>query len=184
MDTSAAVPAGYYRFDPVHTFAVFSVRHLLVGRVDGRFNTLEGGFLVIDDADRPFDEVDVRIDVASVDTKVERRDEDLRGSRFFEVERFPAMTFQGGATGRRDAGGWAVAGELTIRAIARTVTCDVIVRGATTDPRGHTRIGATATTALTRRDFGLTTELQQESGDGTGPDVEVRLDIEAVLEPG
>jgi polyisoprenoid-binding protein YceI len=180
--TGSALPPGRYRLDPIHSFAAFSVRHMLVGRVDGRFNTIAGVFVVTDDPERRFDLVDVSVDPASIDTQVDARDEDLRSPRFFDVASFPRLTFRGRDAGQTDANSRGVAGDLTIRDISLPVSFAVIVRGATTDPHGHTRMGGTATAALRRREFGLTTELEQESGDGPDPDIHVRLDIEAVLE--
>lgn len=176
------LPAGVYRIDPVHTFAVFSVRHLMVGRVDGRFNTIAGELVVIDDPERPFDQVAVSIDSASLDTQVGARDEDLRSARFFHVGAFPRLTFEGRSADPGPDSGSVIAGNLTIRDVTRPVMFDVTVRGVTTDPHGHTRLGATATAALRRRDFGLTTEIEQESGDSVDPDIQVRLDVEAVLD--
>jgi polyisoprenoid-binding protein YceI len=175
-------PPGVYRVDPVHTFAQFGVKHLLVGRVDGRFNAIEGEFEVTDDPERLFDRVDVRIEAASVDTQIEARDEDLRGKRFFDATRFPRLSFHSRTVDRAGEDNWTITGDLTIRDATRPATFAVTIRGATVDPRGDTRLGATATTELARPDFGLTTELQQESGPGRGPDVHVRLDIEAILQ--
>jgi polyisoprenoid-binding protein YceI len=175
-------PAGAYRLDPLHTFAQFSVKHLIVGRVDGRFNSLEGEFALSDDSERPFDRIAVRVDAASVDTKVEARDEDLRSPRFFDVANFPALTFHGRTTARTGESSWTVAGELTIRDVTRPVSFDVILRGTTIDQWGQTKLGATAASALPRPDFDLTTELQQESGDEGGPDVWIRVDVEAILD--
>lgn len=179
-----ALPTGLYRLDPVHTFAVFSVRHAIVGRVDGRFDTIAGSFVVTDDRSAPFDRIEVDIDAASVDTKVDARDDDLRSERFFDVTAFPSLTFRGRGRQRKDGGELEIAGDLTIRDVTQPVTFDTTVRGATVDSHGRTRMGAAATAALARRDFGLTTELEQESGDSSRPDIHVRLDIEAVLAPG
>lgn len=175
-------PPGRYLLDPVHTFAGFRVKHMIVGLVDGRFNTIEGEFVVTDDAERLFDRIDARVDAASVDTKVEARDEDLRSDRFFDVRTFPLITFTGVDCALVGNPLWTVTGELTIRDAARVVALEVTVRGATVDPHGRTRIGLTATTPLARGDFDLTTELAQESGPEGGFDVEVRVDVEAVLD--
>src|SRR5579864_6794750 len=143
--TSAlAMPAGAYRFDPIHTFATFRVKHMIVGRVDGRFDTLSGSFAVTDDADRRFALIEVSIDAASVDTNVDARDEDLRSPRFFDAASFPALTFRGGSRGPGRDGDWIVDGDLTIRDVVRPVSFNITVRGATLDPHGHTRIGAMA----------------------------------------
>lgn len=180
MDRTDALPRGLYHLDPVHTFVMFSVRHAIVGRVDGRFNTIAGSFIVTDEPTRPFDLIEVGIEAASIDTKVDARDDDLRSRRFFEVASFPNLMFRGRSepTAESDL---RIVGDLTIRDVVRLVTLEAAVRGAKVDTHGRTRMGATVTTALTRRDFGLTTELEQESGDSSEPDIQVRIDIEAVL---
>jgi polyisoprenoid-binding protein YceI len=175
-------PAGTYRIDPVHTFAGFSTKHLLVGRVDGRFNSIEGTFDVTDDVERLFARIDVKIEAATIDTNVEARDDDLRGPRFFDAQNFPAVRYHGSATERTSAGRWAVEGELTIRELSRPVGFEIDLRGTTEDPKGNTRLGATARAALSRQDFDLTAEIRQETGNEPGPDVWVRLDIEAALQ--
>lgn len=155
-----AVPAGLYRLDPVHAFALFSVKHMVVGRVDARFNTIAGSFVVTDDPSRLFDLIEVSIDAASVDTKVDVRDEDLRSARFFDVSAFPSLTFRGRSSKPEVEHGLGIAGDLTIREVTQQVTFDVTLRGATVDTHGRTRLGASATTALSRLAFDLTTELE------------------------
>lgn len=178
-----AVPAaGVYRLDPMHTFAEFSVKHLVVGRIDGRFNAIEGGFVVTEDPDQAFDEVDVSIQAASIDTNHEVRDEDLRGPRFFDASSFASLTFRSERSRRAGDSTWNVLGDLAIRGVTRPVAFDVVVRGTAVDQRGRSKLAATATTDLTRPDFDLTTELELESGTGGGPDVWVRVDIEATLQ--
>lgn len=89
----ALPPPGLYRSDPMHTFVEFRVKHLIIGRVDGRFDTVEGAFRITDDAERLFDKIEVRVEAASVDTNLDARDEDLRSVRFFDVANFPLLTF-------------------------------------------------------------------------------------------
>src|SRR6478609_4250009 len=90
------IPApGAYRIDPVHTFVDFDVRHLIVGRVRGRFDSFEGEFTVVDDTEQLIGDFEARFDAASIDTKVEMRDKDLRGGRFFDSTAFPTITLRG-----------------------------------------------------------------------------------------
>lgn len=166
----------------MHTFAQFRVKHLLVGMVDGRFNGIDGTFRVTDDVEMLFDQIEVRVDASSVDTKVEARDEDLRSARFFETASFPVITYRGTDSSQLDEALWSVAGELTIRDVTRLVALQVELRGATLDGRGNTRVGLSATTKLSRSDFNLTTELLQESGEASAVDIDVRVDLEAVLQ--
>jgi len=155
---------------------------MIVGLVDGRFNTIEGEFVVTADAERLFDRIEVRVDAASVDTKVEARYEDLRSDRSFDVLTFPLITFTGADCALVSNPLWTVDGELTIRDVTCSVMLAVTVRGVTSDSHGRTRIGLTATATLARADFGLTTELAQESGPEGGFDVEIGVDVEAVLD--
>jgi polyisoprenoid-binding protein YceI len=178
----ALLPPGFFRVDPVHTFAGLRVTHLVFGLVDGRFNNLEGEFTVTDDAERIFDAIALRVEAASVDTHVAARDDDLRSTRFFDAANFSLITFEGDDCVRTGDSRWAVAGDLAPRDVSRRIALDVIVRGVMIDGRGKTRIGLSGTTKLARSDFELTTELEQESGTAGGFDVEIGVDVEAVLD--
>jgi len=180
--TDGLPAAGAYRIDPFHSFALFAVKHLIVGRVDGRFNAIEGSFVVTHEPERLFDRVEVNVEAASIDTNFELRDEDLRGPRFFDVTKHPSLRFRGDTSRRTGDNGWVVVGEFTIRDVTRQVSFDVELRGMTVDQRGQSKLGASATAVLERINFDLTTELEMESGAEGGPDVWVRLDIEAILQ--
>lgn len=173
---------GAYEVDPVHSFLAFTVRHLVVGRVDGRFTAFGGQFTVNDDNPGVLDDVEVTIDASSIDTGVAMRDEDLRSPRFLEIDRFPLITIRG--QGGRHAGRahCSIEAELTLRGVSPAVFLDVQVRGMTTDANGKSKAALSANAAIRRVDFDLTTELQQESGEiGTGTDVEIQADLEAFL---
>ena len=173
---------GVYDVDPVHTFVVFGVRHLVVGKVRGRFDSFEGDLTIVKDPEQLFGAFEVRFAAASVDTQVERRDRDLRSARFFDAEAFPTATLRGGRARHVTGSQWTVEAELTIREITHPVSMDVVVRGVALDAHGKTKASLAVTTQLQRSDFGLTTELLEESGSpGTGPDVEITADIEAFL---
>jgi polyisoprenoid-binding protein YceI len=174
-------PGGSYALDPVHTFAEFRVRHLVIGKVRGRFDSISGDFAITDDPEHLFGHVEVRIDAASIDTNVEARDDDLRSARFFDVENFPVIRFRGSGSSKVAISVWTVSGDLTIRHVTHPITLEVTVRGARPDAHGQVKVGLTATARATRADFELTTELMQESGDAGGPDVEIEVDVEAVL---
>jgi polyisoprenoid-binding protein YceI len=173
---------GAYEVDPVHSFLAFRVRHLVVGRVDGRFTAFGGQFTVNDDNPGLLDDVEVTIDASSIDTGVAMRDEGLRSPRFLEIDRFPLITIRG--QGGRHAGGahCSIEAELTLHGVSRAVFLDVQVRGMTTDANGKAKAALSANAAIRRVDFDLITELQQESGEiGTGTDVEIQADLEAFL---
>lgn len=176
----AEFPApGVWTIDKAHTTVEFTARHLMVARVKGRFAEFSGELRVADD---PRDStVDVTIDVASIDTREEQRDAHLRSPDFFDVERYPTMTFRG--TRVEHAGGdrWLVHGDLTIRDVTRPVTLEAEFHGAVGDPWGGQRAVFSAETAVKREDFGLTWNVALEAGGWlVGSEVRVGIEVEAV----
>ncbi len=169
---------GIYILDPVHTFVLFSARHLVIGRVIGRFDGLKGTITV---TDQPEDWiVHATIDAASLITDCDKRDEDLRGKDFFNITRFPTIHFDGhGMSAAGDHG--IMDGALTVRDLTVPVALDVKFRGAanTTPPRA----GFHASTAVRRADFGMKRDLMTEIGTSTSPDVIIEIDAEATLAP-
>ena len=173
---------GVYDVDPVHTFVMFRVRHLVVGRVDGRFTSFQGQFTVVEDRARAFGRFEVTLDPASVDTHVKMRDDDLRSARFLDSERFPTVGLTGDTSRRVGDDEWTVDGALTIRAVTRPVALEVRFRGMAMDAGGRAKAALAVAAEIRRSDFELTTELPQESGKpDTGPDIEIRADVEAFL---
>lgn len=171
--------AGIYQLDPPHTFAYFGVQHLVVGRVRGRFNTLSGTVTIAEDPRASF--LDVRIETVSVDTQNATRDEDLRSARFLDVARFPLMTYRGAGVTPALDGRWTADGELTVRDVTRPVTLDGVFIGLIVDPANHVRIALQASAAISRKDFGLTAELERESGGFLlGRDIRIEIHAEAI----
>ena len=174
--------AGAYEIDPVHTFVEFSTRHLVVGRVDGRFDSFAGRFAIVEDPEQLFGPFEITFAAASIDTRVEMRDDDLRSARFFDAEAFPDLVLRGGASRHAGHGRWSVESQLTIREVTKPVPLEVTVRGVAVDARGKSKAALAVSAAVQRVDFGLTAELLQESGPaGTGADVEIRANVEAFL---
>lgn len=175
-----AIPVpGTYTLDPPHTFASFAVQHLVVGRVRGRFNTLSGTITVTDD---PLaSSLDVQIETASIDTQNAMRDDDLRSAHFLDVSAFPLLSYRGtGVTPELD-GRWTVAGELTVRDVTRPVPLGGVFGGAIIDPSGHVRVAFQATTALSRKEFGLMWDVEKESGGILlGRDISIEILAEAI----
>jgi len=170
--------AGTWDIDPVHTDVSFAVRHMMVGKVRGRFATVSGEIVTGDDVTGS--SVTASIDSASVDTGNAQRDGDLRSARFLDVEKYPLWTFR--STGvRADGDGFAVDGELTIRDITRPVTLALEVNGFGPDASGGTRAGFSAAATIDRNDFGVDTKLPLDGGVVVGDKVQVTLEIEAVL---
>jgi polyisoprenoid-binding protein YceI len=178
-DPAADRPAtGVYAVDPVHTFVVFSARHLVIGRVVGRFDRLTGTLTVTEQLENWT--VSATIDAASLTTHCGERDDDLRGPDFFDVTQFPTIRFEG--CGVRPAGdGWILDGALTIRSVTVPVTLDLRFRGTahSTPPRA----GFHASTAVRRADFGMKRDLITEVGTSAAPDVTIEIDAEATLTP-
>ena len=173
------VPAvGTYEIDASHSATEFSVRHLGLSKTRGRFTDFRGTVVIAEDPTES--SVEVSIDAASIDTRAADRDGHLRSPDFLDTEAYPQLTFRSTsvAPSRR---GWTVEGELTIKDVTQSVTLDVEVVGATTDPWGGQRIGFTATTEFDRYDFCLTWNQALEAGGLlVGKKISIDLDVEAV----
>ena len=176
MAATAAAQAGTWQIDPNHTAAQFSVRHLGLSTVRGAF-TKVSGTAKYDPADPSKDFLEVTIDANSVDTRVEMRDNDLRSPRFFDVQKFPTITFHSKAAKAAGAGKMKITGDLTIHGVTKEVVLDV--DGPTApikDPMGSgQRMGASATTKVNRQDFGIVT-----MPGGIGDEITITIDAELV----
>lgn len=157
-----SVPAATstWQIDPAHSAAQFAVRHMAISTVRGAFSKVKGT-VNLDDSDISKSNVDVTIDVSTVDTREPKRDDDLRSDRFFDVKDFPTMTFKSTKVEQLAPGKLRVTGDLTIRGITKPVVLDVDgPTAAIKDPRGNQRAAATATTKINRQDFGVEVECQ------------------------
>jgi polyisoprenoid-binding protein YceI len=156
MAASAVAQAGTWQIDPNHTAAQFSVRHLGVSTVRGAFTKVTGT-VKHDPADPTKDSIDVTIDANSVDTRVEMRDNDLRSARFFDVQKYPTMTFHSKSVKVSGAGKLQITADLTIHGVTKEVVLDVDgPTEAIKDPMSKgQRMGASATTKVNRQDFGV-----------------------------
>ncbi|MGD0437333.1 MAG: YceI family protein [Bryobacteraceae bacterium] len=177
-----ALPApGAYEIDPVHTFAYFGAWHHVVGLVRGRFEKVTGTITVAQDPAAC--SVDIKIDTASISTQNTERDEDLRSPAFFDVKKFPAMTYQGRGVRRASGNSWTMDGALTIRGVTKMVPLTFTFKGLFPDtPPGEPARAAFHASAATKRgDFGMTRDNLMELGASpTGrPDVAIEIDVEA-----
>ena len=146
-------PTGVFEIDPVHTFTSFRAQHLIVGRVQGRFENVSGAITVVDNV--LDSHVEVAIDAASITTHMPMRDDDLRSSNFLDVANYPNLTFR------------------------RTGITEF--NGAVPDPFGNLRVGFHATTTISRRDFDLVHDLENHTGSlHVARDVTIEIDAEAV----
>lgn len=173
------IPAGTWNIDLAHSGIEFSVRHMMVAKVRGRFSAFEGTIVIADD---PLESTaEVTIDVASIDTRDPKRDAHLRSPDFFEAETYPQMTFR--STGlEADGDDVKLTGDLTIKGVTRPITLAVELGGVLQDPWGLTRAGFTASGTLSRAEFGLEWNAALETGGVViGDKVTLDLDIEATL---
>ena len=172
--------AGTWVIDPVHSEVGFSVRHLMLSKVRGRFAKFEGRIVT---PDNPLDaSVEASIDLSSIDTNNPDRDAHLRSSDFFDVEQHPTMTYR--STGIRPArGGFVVDGELSLHGVTRPVSLDLQLEGfLPSSPFGDTRVGFTATGEINRGDFGISFGLVDTGGVAVSDKVQITLEVEAILQ--
>ena len=167
-------------FDLSHSSVNFSVRHLMVSKVHGRFQSWTGN-LVIDNDDITRSTVNVEIDAASIDTKEEKRDAHLRSPDFFDVENNPKLTFKSTSVKKVSDDELEVTGDLTIRGTTKPVVLKVESNGTVKDPWGGTRAGFSAKTSINRKEFGLHwNALLETGGVVVGEKIEIGLEIEAI----
>ncbi len=165
-----------WTIDPAHTAVEFSVRHLMITTVKGRFGTVSGT-LVLDEASIERSKVEVEIDVNSIDTREDKRDAHLRSADFFDVENHPKLTFVSRRV-ERSGDGLKMTGDLTIRGTTKEITLDVEDLGRARDPWGGDRAAFTATGKLNRNEYGLKWNQALETG-GVMVSDEVKLTIDA-----
>jgi polyisoprenoid-binding protein YceI len=172
---SAFAQAKDWKIDPNHTAAQFSVRHLGISTVRGAF-TKVSGTATFDPADPSKDSIEVTIDASSVDTRVEMRDNDLRSPNFFDVAKYPTLTFKSKRVEVAGAGKLKVTGDLTIHGVTKEVVLDVDGPSAPiTDPKGNSHMGASASTKINRNDFAVSGRPGM-----VGDDVTIVIDAELV----
>lgn len=181
--TAADIPGyrvGTWVIDPTHTEVGFSVRHLAISKVKGKFESFEGTFVT---AENPLDStVTASADVASINTNQADRDGHLRTGDFFAAEEFPKLTFV--STGVREEGGkFFVDGDLTLRGVTKPVTFDFEFGGFGQDGYGQYKAGFTATTKVKREDYGIQWNAPLETGGLLlGSEVTISLDVQATLQ--
>jgi polyisoprenoid-binding protein YceI len=170
----ASAQATTWNVDGSHSRAGFSVKHLVISDVKGEFEKLSGKAQV-DEADLSKSSVEVTIEAASISTRDEKRDGHLKSPDFFDVAKFPTLTFKSTKVVAGKDGALTVTGDLTMRGVTKSVTLDGSITGTITDPQGNTRRGVSLTGKLNRRDFGVSYGPAAIVGD------EVKLDIQAEL---
>jgi polyisoprenoid-binding protein YceI len=176
--TDTATRTTVWTIDPEHSVVEFSIKHMKIATVKGRFAEITGQ-IEIDHEDIERSRVDVEIGAASIDTRNEKRDEHLRSADFFDVGVFPTLTFRSYRV-VQDGDDLTVAGDLTMHGVTQKVLLDVRFNGQGIDPSGRQVISYSATTTLNRKDFGLNWNSTLETGGVlVGDNVRIALEIEA-----
>jgi polyisoprenoid-binding protein YceI len=169
-----------WQIDPAHSAAHFSVRHLMISNVRGEFTKLSGSAL-LNPVDPAKSSVEITIEAASVNTREPQRDEHLRSADFFDVAKYPSLTFRSKRVEALGAENFKLAGDLTIHGVTKEVTFDVEgPTAAIKDPWSNIRAGVTASAKINRKDFGLVWNALTEAG-GVVVGEEVKITIEAEL---
>lgn len=179
--TSEVSATTTWNIDPVHSHAEFKVRHMMISNVKGEFKGITGT-LKLDSADLTKSGVEVSLDADTVNTGDAQRDTHLKSADFFDVEKFPTLTFKSNRVSKNKGGALTVAGDLTIHGVTRNVVFEV--EGPSVpmkDPWGNTRVGLSATTRVNRKDFALTWNAALETGGiMVSDEVNITLDIQFV----
>ena len=168
-----------YQIDSAHTHAQFEVRHLMISNVKGDFDKVTGT-VTINDSDHSLSGIDVTIDVASISTREPQRDAHLKSPDFFDVEKFPTITFVSKEVVKSGDDSFEVVGDLTIHGVTKTIDLDVEdVTPEVKDPYGLLRRGASAKATILRSDFGLKYNAVLEAGGvAIGDEVHITIDTE------
>ena len=172
--SSPAIATETYKVDPVHSAAVFRIKHLGIAYVYGRFNDLSGT-LKIDDQTPANSQVELSVMTKNVDTFNSERDDHLRSPDFFDSKKFPIMSFQSKSFTKVSKDMYEVTGDLAIHGVTRPLTVQAQHTGAGKDPWGGFRIGFETTFTIRRSDFGMDFMME-----GVGDEVRIILSIEGI----
>ena len=174
------IPAGTWTIDPAHSEVGFSVRHLMVSKVKGNFETFEGAITINEDPLQS--SVTAEVDLSSINTRDAGRDGHLQSADFFEVDKYPKLTFV--STSVTPSGSdFKVVGDLTVKGTTKPVELDLEFNGIHPDPWGGTRAGFSAETEISRKEFGVDFEVPMDGGGVVvGDKIKVSLEVEAVLQ--
>jgi polyisoprenoid-binding protein YceI len=173
--------ADTWQIDPAHTNVEFTVRHMMISNVKGNFEKTSGT-VTIEGNDPTTAKIDATIDASSLNTRVERRNADLKSPNFLDVEEYPTITFKSTKVEAAGPGKWKVTGDLTLHGVTKLVVLEVESTGTPIhDPMGNTRAGASATTKINRKDFGISFNKALETGGVmVGDEVAISIDVEAI----
>ena len=181
MAMPSLATATSWNIDADHSNVGFSVSHLMVSHVKGNFNKYSG-VVDINDKDITKSKVDVTIDASSINTNVQKRDEHLKSADFFDVAKYPTLTFVSKKWTKAAKGALKVTGDLMIHGVTKSVVLNVApFSKESKDPWGNTRTGTSASTTINRKDFGLVWNQALETGGvAVGEEVNISLDVELI----
>jgi polyisoprenoid-binding protein YceI len=177
---AAAARADTWKIDPAHTTVEFSVRHMMISNVKGQFEKLSGT-ISANGSDPNSVQINAVIDATSINTRVEKRDAHLKSAAFLDVDKYPTITFKSTKVEPDGSNKWKVTGDLTLRGVTKPVVLEVETTAPIKDPSGKTRAGASATTKIDRKDFGVLWNKPMEAGGVlVGDEVAISIEVEAV----
>lgn len=175
LTLSASAQSDTWQLDPAHSSAQFSVHHMGISTVRGAF-TKVAGTVQYNPADVAKTSIDITIDATSVDTRVEKRDDDVKGPKLLDVAKYPTITFKSKRVESTGPGKLRVTGDLTIHGVTKEVVLDVDgPTGPIKDARGNEKMGASATTQINRQDFGVSGFPSAVVADEIGITIDVEL---------
>lgn len=169
-----------WAIDPSHTTVEFAVKHMMFTTVKGRFSGVSGT-IELDEANIANSSVTAEIDATTIDTRDEKRDAHLKSADFFDVEKYPTITFKSTRVEPTSGGELRVVGDLTIHGVTREVVLNATFNGQGKNPWGNIVAGFEATTKINRKDFGLEWNVALETGGVlVGDEIKISIDVEAI----
>jgi polyisoprenoid-binding protein YceI len=180
---TTALALDTYKIDPAHSAINFAIDHMVINTVHGRFNQFDGSIVVDPENNNALKEANATIQAKSIDTGIAKRDDHLRSADFFDVEKFPTITFEAKEV-RKEGNEQVLVGKFTMHGVTKEVALPFKLKGPIT-AMGGTRLGLEASTKLNRKDYGLTWSKTLETGGLiVGEAVTIRIDAEFIKQTG
>ncbi len=175
---STAIALDTYKVDPAHSSVNFSIDHMVVNTVHGRFRQFEGTVTVDPDNGNALKSASGTIQAKSIDTDIERRDDHLRSPDFFDAEKFPTITFESTEV-KKDGGNQVLVGKFTMHGVTKEVSLPFTLKGPIKSPMGGSVMGLEVNAKINRKDYGLTWNKVIEAGGlMVGEDVTIQINAE------
>jgi polyisoprenoid-binding protein YceI len=176
----APIPSGEYKIDPAHSVIGFAIRHYEISLVRGRFKDFSG-MIRYDDSDVTKSSVEFTARIESIDTGVDARNAHLRTADFFDMAKYPEMSFKSTSVERKSQGQYVLNGDFTLKGVTKQISLPFTITGAIKDAQGNTRFGIAAQTKIDRRDYGITWGHAMATGGlDVGNEVTIDLQLEAM----